>query len=87
MNPTDPIFPQEERLPKPGDVFQINEHHGRKGWIGAFVLATEIETWGIVGFVCHVATHEEQHRAYIRLEWDHVDFVGTAPLHPNEEKP
>jgi len=27
---------------KVGDVFQITEAHERAGWIGAFVLATEI---------------------------------------------
>src|SRR3990167_9159784 len=29
---------------KVGDVFQITEEHGRNGWIGAFVMATEIKT-------------------------------------------
>jgi len=65
-----------------GDVFQINEKDGRKGWIGAFVLATRIEGWGIVGFVAHVATRDQQHHAYIRLPWDHVDYIGHAPLLP-----
>lgn len=49
-----------------GDVFQINEAHGRNGWIGAFVMATEIKTWGIQGFVSHVKTHDEQSQAFIR---------------------
>lgn len=63
-----------------GDVFQINEAHGRNGWIGAFVMATEIKSFGIQGFVSHIDTHEEQSRAYIRLRWDEIDFVGHAPL-------
>ena len=68
----------------PGDVFQINEVHGRPGWIGAFVLAEKIKPWGIQGFVCSVKSHDEQQRAYIHLTWDHVDYVGHAPLVPND---
>lgn len=72
---------------KPGDVFQINESEGRAGWIGAFVLATEIKSWGIQGFVSHIVTHEEQRRAYIRLKWKDVDFIGHAVLMPGDEVP
>jgi hypothetical protein len=36
---------------QPGDVFQINVAHGRLGWIGAFVLAEEVHSFGITGFV------------------------------------
>jgi hypothetical protein len=43
---------------KPGDVFQINEKHGRAGWIGAFVLAEDIKSFGIMGFVAHVKTRD-----------------------------
>lgn len=65
-----------------GDVFQINETHGRAGWVGALVVATEIKSWGIQGFVVHVETHEKQGWAFIRLKWDELDYVGTAPLIP-----
>ena len=68
-----------------GDVFQINEKHGRNGWIGAFVMATEIKSWGIQGFVSHIETHEQQSRAYIRLKWDELDYIGRAPLIPGDE--
>ena len=67
---------------KPGDVFQINERHGRPGWVGAFVLATKIHDWGITGFVAHIETHGEQWHAWVRLKRDEVDYVGTAPLVP-----
>lgn len=67
-----------------GDVFQINEAHGREGWIGAFVLATEIKPWGIVGFVSHIQTHVEQTRAYIRLNWNEIDYIGHAMLIPKD---
>ena len=66
-----------------GDVFQINEKHGRKGWIGAFVLATEIRSWGIIGFVHHIKTHEERNEIWIRLKWEEVDYIGDAGLIPN----
>lgn len=65
-----------------GSVFQINEKHGRKGWIGAFVLATEIKPWGIQGFVAHIETHDEQRSAFIRLKWEEIEFVGMATLIP-----
>jgi hypothetical protein len=70
---------------EPGDVFQINEKHGRAGWIGAFVLATEIKSFGIQGFVSIVTTHDEQRRECIRLKWEEIDFIGKAKLvHAND---
>ena len=71
------IKPQCYRV---GDVFQINEKHGRQGWIGAFVMATEIKSWGIQGFVSHIVSHDEQRRAYIRLKYDELDYIGHAQL-------
>ena len=68
-----------------GDVFQINEKHGRNGWIGAFVMATEIKSWGIQGFVSHIETHDQQNRAYIRLKWEELDYIGHAQLIPGDE--
>lgn len=65
-----------------GDVFQITEAHGRQGWIGAFVLATEIKSWGIQGFVVSVKTHDEQQRAFIRLKWEEIQCIGHAWLVP-----
>ena len=67
-----------------GDVFQINERHGRRGWIGAFVTATEINVWGIQGFVHCLKTHDEYERAYIRLSWDAVCYIGGAALIPQD---
>lgn len=77
-------MPENKTTYEVGDVFQINEVHGRKGWIGAFVMATEIRSWGVVGFVSHVETHDTQKQAYIRLEWAEIDFIGHAPLFPAE---
>ena len=67
---------------RPGDVFQINERHGRGGWVGAFVTATEIKSWGIQGFVYVMKTHDEHAEAYIRLKWDEMDHIGRAVLMP-----
>lgn len=68
---------------KAGDVFQIIEKHGRKGWIGAFVLATEIKSFGIQGFIAHIVTHDLQQSVYIRLPWDEIEFIGHTALIPN----
>ena len=70
---------------EPGDVFQINQNHGRNGWIGAFVLSTEITKWGINGFVHLIKTHNEMACAFIRLEWKEIDYVGPAVLISKEE--
>jgi hypothetical protein len=72
---------------KIGDVFQINEHHGCGGWMGAFVLATEIKSWGILGYVHTIQTHDEYGRAYIRLPWEQIDYVGKAKLIPADDVP
>lgn len=67
-----------------GDVFQINERHGRAGWIGAFLLATEIKSWGVMGFVAMIETHDKQGYAYIRLNWDELDYIGHTNLVPSD---
>lgn len=68
-----------------GDVFQITEVHGRDGWIGAFVLATEIKSFGIQGFVSHIVDHNTQTQAYIRLSWDEIAFIGHTHLIPDNK--
>lgn len=70
---------------QPGAVFQITEAHGRNGWIGAFVLATEVKLWGIQGFVHHIDTHEESSKVFIRLPWDHIDYIGEAVMVPGPD--
>lgn len=67
---------------QPGDVVQINQKHALAGWVAAFVLVTEVRSWGIVGYVPHVATHQDQHQSFVRLKWEAVDRVGKAPLVP-----
>lgn len=77
--------PEQVSKAQIGDVFQINESHGRNGWIGAFVMATEIKHWGIQGFVSHVETHDQQAKAFIRLKWEEIEYIGHAVLVPDTE--
>ena len=72
----------EARATQPGDVVQINEVHGRGGWIGAFVMVEEVKAWGIQGFVHHIETHDNHGRMYIRLKWEEIEFIGKAALVP-----
>ncbi len=67
---------------KPGDVFQITEAHGRAGWIGNFVMATEIKGWGIIGFVNWPEEHEENAKTFIRLNWKDIAPIGRAVMIP-----
>lgn len=64
------------------NVYQINENHGRAGWVGQFVLATEERRWGIIGFVSVIKDHETQERAYIRLKHEDVDLIGETTFIP-----
>lgn len=70
---------------EPGDVFQIMPEEGRAGWIGCFVLCTEVKAWGIQGFVGWPDEHTKQSQAYIRLPWDQIEFIGKALLMPQSE--
>ena len=69
---------------KVGDVFQINEKNEKTGWIGAFVLVTEIKPWGIQGFVHYIETHDKSRRMFTRLKWDEIDYVGRSCLVPED---
>jgi hypothetical protein len=66
----------------PGDVFQINERHKRSGWIGALLMAEEVKSWGIVGFIHVPKTDEQKASIYVRMLWEEIDYIGRAPLHP-----
>lgn len=68
-----------------GDVVQINEKEGRGGWIGAFVIVTEVKSRGILGFVHIIETHDKYARAYIRLSFDNIEYVGRATLMPHDD--
>lgn len=70
---------------QPGTVFQITEGHDRKGWIGAFITATEVNSLGIEGYVQVIQTPEKHRRAFVRLPWSHIDYIGMAVLVPAPE--
>jgi hypothetical protein len=73
---------------KVGDCVQITSLPGdRSGWVGAFVLVTEVKGWGIQGFVPILETHTEQRQAYTRLTWEQFEVIGPAILIPGEEPP
>jgi hypothetical protein len=87
MEPTtDEIVEILRRNARPGWVFQINHTHGRNGWIGAFVLATEIKPWGIQGFVHHITNHDTSAQVFIRLKWEELDYIGKAALIPQDRE-
>lgn len=72
-----------------GSVVQITQVDGpdRLGWLGAFVLVTEVKSWGIQGFVHVVEAHDTPSRAFIRLPWDQITWIGESVLTPDEEAP
>lgn len=78
--------PREVGVYRPGDVFQINEAHGRGGWVGAFVMVDTVKPWGLQAFMHLAEDHETASRAYIRLEWQEVDYIGRAVLIPEDYK-
>lgn len=74
--------PEDISTFKSGDVFQINESEGRRGWIGTLVMASEIRPWGIIAFIAVPEAHDEQSCIYVRLQWSMVDYLGHAQLVP-----
>lgn len=77
----------DQKLVAPASVVQINHENGRNGWIGAFVTVTEVRKWGVIGFVHIMDTHDLSGRAYIRLKWEEIDYIGMAKLIPKDELP
>ena len=89
INQPPPVAKPYSETALPGDVVQINDTFGedRQGWIGAFVLVTEVREWGVIGFVHVIERHTEHGRAFIRIKWGAMDYIGQAILvpAPNEE--
>lgn len=70
-----------------GDVIQIMPESEKRGWVGAFLLVTELKSFDVVGFVFMVNNSDEPPgRAYIRLPWKDVERVGAAPAVPKEDE-
>jgi hypothetical protein len=71
----------------PGDVFQITACSFNDNWDGCLVLAREVKRWGIVGEINYLGHSDETASAVqlsipLRLNWDEIEYVGTAPLIP-----
>lgn len=65
----------------PGLVFQIDpEFDGNKAFAGCFLVATEIKTWGVQGYVQALGETRSERGglAYIRIKWEDIEFIGTA---------
>lgn len=68
---------------RPGSVVQItDETPGRDGWLGAFVMVTEVKSWGVQGFVHMLKGHDEKAEAYIRLAHGKYEYIGEACMVP-----
>lgn len=61
-------------------VFQIMPSYADKGYVGAFIIMDEWKAWGIQGSIPRVATRERMEIIPLRVEWEHLEFVGVAHL-------
>lgn len=65
-----------------GDVVQIDPAHGLM-WGGCFAFVKELKAWGAEVFV---AIPEQQHQppgeAYLRVRWEHMEWIGKAVFWP-----
>jgi sporulation protein YlmC with PRC-barrel domain len=66
---------------KVNSVVQINET-GPEGWVGCLVQVSEVKSWGIQGWV----QLPMQGSAYIRLNWENIDYIGQAILVHSENE-
>lgn len=60
---------------KVNSVVQINENGG-DGWIGCLVQVSEVKSWGVQGYV----QIPKGGSAYIRLNWNQIEYIGQAIL-------
>lgn len=65
---------------KENSVVQINEN-GNAGWVGCLVQVSEIKSFGIQGWVKIPMEGD----AFIRLNWNQIDFIGQAVMSPQKE--
>ena len=69
---------------QPDDVFQINHNYYNKGLVGAFIIATEIESWGLKGYVQIITSKQECALVFFDITWPCLDYVGRASLKVKE---
>lgn len=73
---------KDERITE-NSVVQINEKSPDVMWQGCFVQVDEVKTWGVQGWVNIPQTKgEPSGNAYIRLNWDQIDYIGQAVMVP-----
>ncbi len=82
---------EEGKALSPGDVVQIMPEYdpgdgSRAGWVGAFLLVHEVKSWGIQGSVHHVVSHEKSGTAFVRINFEHIEFIGEAHAVPADLK-
>ncbi len=65
---------------KVGDVVQLNEHVAYKFYKGAFMVVTELKTWGAQGDI-HAL---DRGAAFYRATWEEMEFIGHAALLPRD---
>ncbi len=64
------------------DIIQITEN-GQEGWIGALLVVSEVNTWGVLAYT-KIPTQGD---AYLRVPFDQFELVGRALLvHPDDQE-
>lgn len=73
---------RDERI-RIGSVVQITDMPpSHRGWVGAFLIVTELKSFGVQGFVQVIPTHDSFGQAYTRVRWDQIDYIGEAEMLP-----
>lgn len=68
---------KDERIKK-NSVVQANEK--ANDWVGCLLQVDEVKTWGVQAWV----KIPMQGNAYIRLNWDQIEYISEAVLSPAE---
>ena len=71
----------------PGSVIQINPDHEKFG--GMFVVVTEPHEWGCQGYLLHWCDFDAvrfRDKAYVRIKWDGMEYVGVSPWQHVEDE-
>lgn len=78
----------EKRELKIGDVVQIAPSE-KTFFSGCFMMVTEPKEWGAQGFIAIPGQLGEMpNRAFSRVTWDQMDYIGRAlwvPVKENDE--
>lgn len=65
---------------KKNSVVQANELSGE--WTGCLLQVSEVKSWGVQAWI----EIPKNGRAYIRLEFAKIDYVGEAVMSPEDEE-